>query len=476
MSKDHLERRTYRRSPGRQYGYDYDPLRSQSGQSQGGESQHGEAASKSGALFAQRPNPRRTRQIMRQSIIASKRINDEETVNFLEQEQYPQHRSSQELYEYPENDDYIEVAENTTERAPSRSGKRYMERGENTAEYMATTPRGRRSSSRAARIDVPDLPLTSDLLPLEEGYLDDPYHPHAPNDWHDLDLDSELGIEEPRSRHSYVEEQGDGFIDDPLVRPSRSASVRERQAKPTRHLTRNLEYPEEEEEFVYEYEEEHPSVRPGRKKSKISRRGLLLGAGIATVAGIGIAAYEVAPKMPAALNNATTNLEHQVQEAFAKGVEQGAEQARKEFVTALDNLEGFTLDGAIAAARLTRVAYDVFVSPVIKTGSALTGDFLNSMLKAFKTAREWLAGVYQDNATLIAIQKVLEAWSAQVSTMPKQLDAITQTDLDGAQAYLRGLKRMVDDEKSKLNKPQNQQTGQQATPTAPTQPTQVPKK
>jgi len=473
MSKDHLERRTYRRSPGRQYGYDYDPLRSQSGQSQGEESQHG--ASKSGALMSQRPNPRRTRQIMRQSIIASKRINDEETesVDFLEQEQYPQRRSSQELYDIPENDEYIEFAENTTERTPSRSGKRYSEHGASPEEYMATAPGGRRSSSRAARMDVPDLPQTSDLLPLEEAYLDDPYHTYSPNDWRTLDVDPELGIEEPH--HDYIEGHGGEFDEDLIVRPSRSAALRDRQAKPTRHLTRKLEYPEEEEEFEYEYEEEQPSVRPTRKKRKISRRGLLIGAGIATVAGIGVAAYEVAPKMPAALNNATTNLEHQVQEAFTKGMEQGAEQARKEFVTALDNLEGFTLDGAIAAARLTRVAYDVFVSPVIKTGSALTGDFLTNMVKAFKTAREWLAGVYQDNATLIAIQKVLEAWAAQVSTMPKQLDAITQTDLDGAQAYLRGLKRMVEEEKSKINKPQGTPTAQ-TTPAASTKPTQVPKK
>ncbi len=262
-------------------------------------------------------------------------------------------------------------------------------------------------------------------------------------------------------------------MEEPRARPSQSASARGRQAKPTRKLAPSRMYPEDDEYDTYE--EAHPSAQPKQKKGKLTRRGLLLGAGIATVAGIGVAAYEVAPKMPAVLNNATTNLEHQVEEAFQKGLQQGAEQARKEIITALDNLEGFTLEGAVAAARLTRVAYDVFVSPVIKNGSALTGDFLNGMLKAFKTAREWLAGVYQDNVTLIAIQKVLESWTTQVSTMPKQLDAITQTDLDGAQAYLRGLQRMIEVEKTKLNAPQNQQ-GKQTTPAAPIQPTQVPKK
>jgi hypothetical protein len=35
--------------------------------------------------------------------------------------------------------------------------------------------------------------------------------------------------------------------------------------------------------------------------------------------------------------------------------------------------------------------------------------------------------------------------------MPKQLDAITNADLDGAQAYLRALQRKLDEEKAKLN-------------------------
>jgi hypothetical protein len=153
---------------------------------------------------------------------------------------------------------------------------------------------------------------------------------------------------------------------------------------------------------------------------------------------------------------------------------QGAEAARKELITALDNLEGFSLEGAITAARLTRVAYDVFVSPVIQFGATVATDFLSAMLKAFKTARMLLAGVYQDNATLQAIQKVMESWVSQVTTMPKQLNAITQADLDGAQAYLRALQRKIEQEKQQL---QNNGTPVAGTPTAQpnTKPTPKPK-
>ncbi len=485
MAKDHLERRTYRKSPGRQYGYDYDPLRSQGGQSRSGGSQQGETMSKSGALLAQRPDPRRTRQLMRQSIIASKRPNDEETeaVDLLTDEQYPQRYPSQELDAEDDGyDGYNEDTEDISERVPSRSGRRYVPRGAGAEEYLAV-PVARRQESRAGRFDEPALPHTSELLPDEEEYIDDTYNQYNPNDWRPLDVGQVVEIDEPgRSRnhtteyddHDHFIDDDDDFADDAPVRSPQRPPARSRRAKPTRELPPEREYPAEEEGYEYEYEEENPSVRPSRKRKKLTRRGLLLAAGVAAVAGVGVAAYEVVPKVPGVVNSATTNVEHQIQEAFNKGMEQGAEQARKEIVTALDNLEGFTLDGAIAAARLTRVAYDVFVSPVVKTGSALTGDFLNGMLKAFRTARQWLASVNQDNASLIAIQKVLEAWSSQVSTLPKQLDAITQTDLDGAQAYLRALQRKVEDEKSKLNK-QDQQ-GKQTTPAAPTQSAQAPNK
>src|SRR5947209_17538280 len=88
MTKDRFERRAYRRSPGRQYGYDYDPLKNQkrSGSSQSGRTDdslagdrwptHGgttsRGSSRSTLQLAQRPDPRRTRQLLRQNILASK--------------------------------------------------------------------------------------------------------------------------------------------------------------------------------------------------------------------------------------------------------------------------------------------------------------------------------------------------------------------------------------------------------------------
>lgn len=404
--KDRSERKTYRKSPGRQYGHEYEPLRSRSGHSQSGRantlSSHErwidqeETSSQFSSASAQRPDPRRTRQLLRKNILTSKRLAQEAQ---------------------------LEVAEDDTyERYPSQGSRRDPARS-------------------AARIPAR-------RGPLEEYEEQD--------EWANYEaVDPDLGYEDPLDvPMGYIENMSDRPRSRVLINPP---DPRLAHGTPSGKIR-----PRPVEDDYDDYEDEDESSNPRKKRRKISRRGLLIGMGAAAVAGAGIGAYELVPKIPQALGDAGANIEHQLQDAF----NQGADSVRKEFITALDNLEGFSLEGAVNAARLTRVAYDVFVSPIVKFGATLTGDFLNTMLGALKTARGWLAGAYQDNSTLIAIQKVLETWVNQISLMPKQLDAITQTDLDGAQAYLRALQRKIDAEKAKLN-------GTQTTPT--TNPTPKPK-
>ncbi len=361
MSKDPLERRSYRKSPGRQYGYDYDPLRSQSEST----------ASKPGALLAQRPDPRRTRQFLRQSIIASKRSTSEDS----------------EPATYPERETEIENTPPSVSPAHPKTTRRIRHTSQNLAydEQDREVPT-KRSAAR---------PKVTRRI----GYTSqDPVY-------HDVPLPDDYD-------------------------PNR----------------------------IYEEDEELPPGLRVVKKRKTSRRKLLVGMGAVLVAGGGIAAVS---KLASQEGSQTDHTAHAIQEAFNRGVTQGADSARRELVSTLDSLEGFTLQGAIDAAKLTRVAYDVFVSPVVQFGSQLTTDFLNAMLKALKTGRGWLAGIYQDNTTLAAIQHVLESWADQVSKLPKQLDAITQTDLDGAQGYLSALQRKVADEKSKLDNPSPTPTAKQ---------------
>lgn len=425
MSKDHSERRTYRKSPGRQYGYDYDPLRTRNEPSQSGRidsgglrepgTTRGETASKSGSLAAQRPDLRRTRQLLRQNIIATKaRFVEEEGV---EQEDFP--AIEQPVQRVPEYSEYDEEEDTTLYR------KRYP--------------------TRSGRLVQPH-PARERVDPQEETWED--YNDVDPDQGYEEGdpLDVRMVYEEPR----YASRRPERAYQEPMrrVRPAGPED----------------DYDEYEDDDYYEEEDERAPAQRRGKKRKMSRRGLLIGAGLIAISGAGAAAYELAPKLPQVVGTAAHNVEQQLQEAFQKGVAQGANDVRKEFITSLEDMEGFTLDGAIGAARLTRVAYDVFVSPIVQFGSTLTGDFLNGMLKAVRTARGWLATVYMDNSSMIAVQKVLEAWVGKVGTMPKQLTAVVDTDLDGAQSYLNALKTKIAQEKAKLNNPQVTPTPQPIQP------------
>ena len=199
----------------------------------------------------------------------------------------------------------------------------------------------------------------------------------------------------------------------------------------------------------FDYEEEELEEKSRKKKKGLTRRKLIVGAVL--VGGGAVAAYELGPKIPQALENAGSNIEHQIQDAFNRGVAAGGEAVRKELINGLDTLEGISLEGAIGAAKLTRVAYDVFISPIVTLASTIADDFLLALLNALTTARKWLAQINADNATLLALTNILQSWSDQAKNMPKKLQTITQTDLDGAQTYLHALQRKIQEEQAKLN-------------------------
>ena len=425
MIEDRPERRMYRKSPGRQYGYEYDPLHSQSLSRHGQQGRsdvsvqsqswddHEETGSRSNrrtsGLLAPRPNPRRTRQLLRQNIIASKSksglLDDTGQLDPELRGRYPLPDEDPGIYE--------------SEVDPTLYSNRY--------------------------------PRTSQLLsPPPEQYVEEEF------DAEQL-AGEELQYMNPDPDYDEYEEY------DPLANRlpytesprARSTALRAQPEIPERgrRYGAPLDYDVEEQEEV-------PARRKQKKKKGLTRRKLLIGA--VAVGGGAVAAYELVPHLPQALEQAGTNIEHQLQDAFNKGLAAGGEAVRKELINSLDTLEGVSLDAAIGAARLTRVAYDVFVSPLVTLAATIADDFLSAFLGALTTARKWLNQIGADNATLIALQAVLQSWVDQVHNMPKKLQTITDTDLDGAQAYLRALQQKIQAEQAKLN-------GQGTTPTpAPT--------
>ncbi len=427
MAKDHLERRTYRRSPGRQYEPDYDPLRGQSNSSTGrldttttggrwaGRSENpSQNGHRSSTLLAQRPDPRRTRQLMRQSILASKTHSTPLDEAELYEEQYNEgveHRRRRNAFVEEEPGDFNGHADST---------------------FIEQQPYGTRNNRPTRQ---------------PQRYIDP-----EEEEWAEVDGS---GYEDP-----------DLGYDDPLDHRSLRPLARHAQTEFPAPTRRNepVAYDEADEEYDDGYEDEEEEEQRGqrkRKKGGTTRRKLLVGLGVAAIGGV--AAYELIPRIPQALNGAATNIEHQLEDAYNKGIAAGAEAVRKEFVTSLDTLEGVSLEGAIGAAKLTRVAYDVFVSPLVTLAATVAGDFLNITLRALITGRSWLAAIKQDNDTLAALQTVLETWVKQVNAMPKQIQSITDADLDGAQSYLHALQLKLQQEQAKIN-------AAQSTPTPATKP------
>jgi hypothetical protein len=404
MSKDRLERKTYRKSPGRQYGYEYNPLHTQSQSGRSLSSSTGQHT----VQLAPRPDPRRTRQLLRQNILASKAKNS-------------------------------------------------------LAEESGMEIRDERDTTNEAHIDYDEL---EDSTLYVNRYTRDNSprrtHPFSPRATRHLGSEVEDGTSEElvyMDPSTDVDPQYNRLVQRPV---RRSVPV---PASPRRVARRSEPFEQYDED---DGEQERARARRKAKRKKVTRRRLLLGLGAVVVGGTAVAAgaYEL-PKVPQTLNNVGKNIEQELQNSFNQGFNAGADAVRKEFITALENLEGVSLDAATAAAKLTRVAYDVFVSPLVKFLASIANDFLDVTLRAFIQARHWLNNIGQDNSTLAGLQSVLETWVAQSQQLPKQLQAIADTDLDGAQSYLRALRRKIDEEQAKLN-------AQDATPTVTPKPKPTP--
>jgi hypothetical protein len=449
MPEDHLERKTYRKSPGRQYGYEYDPL-----QSRNGRSQNGSTASRSGVLLSQRPDPRRTRQLLRQSIIASRRLDDETVEEAQPELQEPiitvdRSRPSRRIHHSPSED----LRPSTKHIARTRFVPMHDEDEPLPPRYGTKSNRGNASAEAY-------LPTTRELMHEAEVVQE-----AWPRQQRERYVDPDMGIDEDEEL-DYLEQEDYGYTAPSQTRSDRadvplraSSQLRPRHAT-TRHLPEELPEEDLDEDYIYDEDEGLPSGLHVVKEPSSSRRKFLIGAGVVAAGGAGVGLLASQPGPKTIIPQVANNVDKQVKEA--------TDQAKRELLASLDTIENFTLQGAIDAARLTRTAYDVFVSPIIKFGAAVTSDFLRGMLNAFKFARNALRGINQDNTTLAAIEKVLQSWVDQAQNLPKQLDAITDTDLDGAQAYLRALKQKIEDQKKELgNPPTNTQGNPSSTPKKP---------
>ena len=161
--------------------------------------------------------------------------------------------------------------------------------------------------------------------------------------------------------------------------------------------------------------------QPG--KPRVGRRALFATAATATVCGAGALA---APKLIPMLESKAQDM------------------ARAALLDELGNLEGVSLDAAIRAAELTRVAVKIIVLPLARFVALVGAGALSVLLKALDLARNAMALVHLDTSVLDAFRDVVAGWQSDVTSLPIALDAYTTADIESGERYLRALKQMAE--------------------------------
>jgi hypothetical protein len=179
----------------------------------------------------------------------------------------------------------------------------------------------------------------------------------------------------------------------------------------------------------------------GKPKSgsggKIARRALLAGVGVgACVAGVELA--------PVALKKAGEFTQAQVQDAFSSGVDAG----RKAVLDELSQIEGLTIDGAIGAAELTRLAVKFIVLPLSRLISTVEGGALDVLYNALQSAQANLAKANVHISQIDGIKQMVGEWRDNVTQLPTTLDKYANSDIDSAESYLKALQKKIAQEKA----------------------------
>jgi hypothetical protein len=184
-----------------------------------------------------------------------------------------------------------------------------------------------------------------------------------------------------------------------------------------------------------------PTVPPAEQKKsgsggKIARRALLAGVGVgACVAGVELA--------PTALKKMGEFTQAEVQDAFGAGVDSG----RKAILDELSQIEGLTIDGAIATAELTRLAVKFIVLPLSRLLTTIEGGALDVLYNALQSAKDNLAKINVHISQLDGLEVMVGQWRDTVAQLPITLEKYANADIDSAESYLKALQKKITQEK-----------------------------
>jgi hypothetical protein len=179
-----------------------------------------------------------------------------------------------------------------------------------------------------------------------------------------------------------------------------------------------------------------------KANSPVARRALLVTAGLGACAAGAAATPFIAGKVG-----------ELTQDAVNQALQDGIQQGREAVLAELSQLEGVTLDGAIAIAELTKLAVTYIAVPVSKLVAGVGTVALQGFADALSTAQDALGKVGQHITQIDQLHDMVISWKTALGASPTILSDITIKDINSAEAYLKALDQKI-------------KTSKTATPTA----------
>ena len=152
--------------------------------------------------------------------------------------------------------------------------------------------------------------------------------------------------------------------------------------------------------------------------NKVSRRRIITAA--ATVGVVGAAAIAAPKVVPFA--------EQKLQDAA---------------LSELKSLEGIPIDAAIEAAEITQAAVKVIVLPVATLVAFLGSGALGIVILALQGAHNALSFFHLDTSAVDSLETMVQSWQTGLTGLPISLTSYASADISSAEAYLKALKKMM---------------------------------
>jgi hypothetical protein len=169
-----------------------------------------------------------------------------------------------------------------------------------------------------------------------------------------------------------------------------------------------------------------------KPNSPVARRALLVTAGLGACAAGAAATPFIAGKVG-----------ELTQDAVNQALQDGIQQGREAVLAELSQLEGVTLEGAIAIAELTKLAVNYIALPVSKLVAGVGTAALQGFADALSTAQDALGKVGQHIAQIDQLHDMVLSWKTALGASPTILSDITIKDINSAEAYLKALDQKI---------------------------------